>query len=67
MARLGSEQLATNNKLHYFAGASVNALYARVSVGPRNRIFGHITITSMHLQALVYDFALKLSRQKLRL
>src|SRR4029078_11475316 len=44
---------------HDLVGAAVDLLHARVGVEARDRVFPHVAVAAVELQALVHDLALK--------
>src|SRR5579875_1197534 len=56
-----------DHALHDLAGAAVDARDARVGVAARDRVFGHVPVAAVQLQAAVDDAALQLGAVVLRL
>src|SRR5436305_7537214 len=53
-------QTPRDQQLHDLVGAGVDALYARIAVHARDRIFVHITIAAEQLQAAVDNLVLQI-------
>ena len=58
MPLIGQHRLG-NNALHDFIGAAINPLNPRIRKHAGNRVFPHVAVTTVQLQALVDHFALQ--------
>src|SRR2546421_3795540 len=62
----GELQTPRDQQLHDLVGAGIDALYPRVAVHARNRVFVHIAIAAEQLQAAVDDLVLQVGEPVLR-